>query len=723
MKKLWYLFLLFLSSYSINAQQAAFESEVSHQNGLVYFKGKPLTGKLFSDDDNIPNKCECTLEAQYKKGLLNGYKRTYYKNGKLKFSGKYIMGVKNGTHTYYYSNGKKKLVEKYIKGSLVEKRRYYKNGKLQKKETFENGKVISSTIYNRDGSPKNSETNTNYATKDTSQSTKVSPTSKSIDNSKNKTFFVIKNKPRTTETQKTQIDEVRSYNTEPSGHPSDGLQKSFYTNGQPKRISFYKDGLPVKDSLFYETGYLKLVKKFSDGELIHVENYYPENILEKEENYLNNKKHGLQTYNYPNGQVQKIETYEYGQLTHSEKFNEKGQLLKEENYKFGKKHGTQKQYDDTGKLVELKMYDTGRLIKHERYTKNGRELINIKNELAEIKVFNHQNKMTALKYENTNTKQPDSLWLTFDPDTGEKLTEKAYVNGKLVRKGQYLHNQKNGEWIVFWQNGQKETRSIYNNGKKVRSETLTYAKQIKNNIQKDDEILTFKTYLPKPENKYVLVRFDSIQTTSQKFIKKKILETLKNHGLKPVKNIDPVKDQELHSLLHFSDFKIKLKSKDNANKKFVTFIAFNMQYQDLKNEKNFEKSFTITPATATKPKYSSHYTRDKKEAFYKTLNNLSKKIKAFAAAKFPLSGMVRKKTGNAKSISEVYINLGMQQGVTKGDIFNVLNAQGAIKARLKIISVMPAVSIAKVEDGREWLAGNMQNTQHPLKVVKSYVKR
>ena len=715
MKKLWYLFIFFLSFQSLIAQQDAFENEVSHRNGLVYFKGKPLTGKLFSEEDNN-NKCSCTLEAQYKKGLLNGYKKTYYKNGKLKFSGKFVMGVKNGTHTYYYNNGKKKLVEKYAKGNLIEKIRYYKNGHIQKKETFDNGKVLSSIIYNRDGSPKNSNTKYNNTSINNSQSTQTP------DKPKTKTVYVIKNKPPTNQTRSLKVKNKKSYNPQLNTQPSDGLQKSYYDNGLPKRISFYKEGLPVKDSLFYETGNLQLVKKFNDGELIHLESYYPENILEKEENYLNNKKHGLQTYNYQNGKTQKIETYEYGQLTHSEKFNEKGQLLKEENYKFGKKHGAQKQYDDNGKLVELKIYDAGRLIKHERYTKDGKELVKIQDELAEIKVFNQQNHLIALKYENINTKQPDSLWLTFDPESGEKLTEKAYVNGKLVRKGQYLHNQKNGDWLIFWQNGQKETHKLYDKGKIISSETLTYAKQIKNNIKAGDEILAFKTYLPKPENNYVLVRFDSVQTTSQKYIKKKILETLKKQGLKPVNNIAAVNNHELYAIMRFSDFKIKLKSKDNAGKKFVTFIAFQMAYQDLKHDKNFNKAFTITPATPQKPRYSSHYTRDKKEAFFKTLNQLSKKMQHFAGAKFPLSGMIRKKTGNASNVSEVYVNLGTQQGIIQGDIFNVLNEQGAIKARLKVITVLPTAAIAKVEDGKEWLAQTLKNG-HPVAAVKSYIKR
>jgi len=720
MKKIGYLFLGLLLFQSVSAQKLAFENEISHRNGLVMFKGKPLTGKLFSDDDNIPNKCFCTLEAQYKKGLLNGYKRTYYKNGKPKYSGIFSMGKKTGTHTYYYSNGKKKQVEKYINGSLVEKIRYYKNGHIQKKEKYENGHIVSSTLYNRDGSPKNSLGNSQPDTA-LSQQTLKETKSETVYNINNQSKKTNENNQSAEQPENTQNNPLHTTITSVE-QPTDGLQKSFFSDGLPKRISFYKDGLQVKDSLFYETGNLKTVKKYSDGELIHLEIYYPRQILEKEENYLNNKKHGLQTYNYTNGQAQKIEIYEYGQLTHAEHYNKKGQLIKEENYQFGKKHGPQKTFNQNGKLVELKTYDIGRLVKHERYTEDGKELINIENDLAEIKVLNAQDRLIALKYENIQTKQPDSLWLTFDPETGDKLTEKAYTGGRLIRKGQYLNNKKTGEWVVFWQNGKKETHNLYNNGKIVKSKILTYAKQIKNNYNAGDWLWAYKTYLPKPENQYVLIKFDSIETTSQKIIQKKILEILKQQGLQLVKNIESVNEEELYALVQFTDFKIKLKSKDNAGKKFVSFIAFRLKYQDFEQDKNFEKAFTITPVTVQKPKYSSHYTRDKKEAFFNTLKNLTEKTKEFAKTKFPLTGIIRKKTGDNTKVKEVYINLGTQQGVTKGDVFAVLDENSATKAKIKIITVLPTAAVAKVEEGKQWLAQYLQNNPMPT-AIKSTEKK
>ena len=708
MKKIWWLILLFtIQIHVINAQNYAFESEVIQRNGLVYFKGKLFSGKLFSDDDNIPNKCNCTLEAQYKKGLLNGYKKTYYKNGKPKFSGKFKMGLKDGTHTYYYENGKKKQIEKYKNGTLLEKIRYYKNGNIQKKEKFKNGKVISSILYNRDGTPKNS-----ILSSSLQKSSKQTFTQKqnSITKKKYLAIKTIKRKKRKRKSNKYLNSSNNTVNIQ------DGLQKTYFDNGLPKRISLYEEGLPVKDTLFYENGNLHLVKKYNEGELIHLESYYPGNILEKEENYLNNQKHGLQKYNYQDGQPKKTEAYEYGLLTHLEEYNENGKLIKEENYKFGKKHGPQKIFDKYGNLVELKVYDTGILVKHERYTGNGKELINIQNDIAEIKVFNNQDKLLILKYEDIKTKQPDSLWITFDPETGEKLTEKSYHKGKLFRKGQYSHNKKNGEWITYWENGEKETHTIYNNGQVEKSFTITYAKLLKNNYKKGDTIWAYPTYLPKLEYQFILVRFDSVQTISQKIIKKKILEILRQQRLKPVKNIELIKDKELYAIMHFSKFKIKLKSKNNEGKKFVTFIAFDFKYQNLKTGQNYEKSFMITPATFEKPKYSSHYVKSKKEAYFKTLKNLTDKIKHFASSKFPLSGVIRKKSGNASSISEVFINLGTQEGIKKGDYFKVLNKQGTVKALLKVTNVMSNASIARVEEGKKWLPQYLINNPLPVAI-------
>ncbi len=475
-------------------------------------------------------------------------------------------------------------------------------------------------------------------------------------------------------------------------------KKSFYDNGIIKQKTFYQNGLIVTDSLFYETGSLKMAKKFEDGQLVHLEAYYSNHILEKEENFQNNQKHGVQKY-----------------------INQNGKPLKIENYKLGKKHGEQKIFDAESNLLAIKQYNNGQLVKLERYTEDGKKVVTILDGITETKVINQNGIITNIKYQDIKTKQPDSLWITYDPVTGEKLTEKAYKNGKLIRSGQYVHNKKNGEWITYWQNGNIETHKFYDKGKLLKTYTVTYNKQIKNNYKDGDVIWQYTTYLPKAEHKLVLVRFDSVQTTSQKYVQKRILKILKFQGLKPIKNVDSLKERELFASMHFSKIKVKLKSKQNDNKNFVTFISFDLDYQDFENDKNLKKSFTFSPATRLKPKYRSHYVRDKKRAFFKTLNRLTEKMYHFISKKFPLTGVIRKKTGNTSRIREVFVNLGTQQLIKKGDYFDVLSDDGIIKARLKVKSVLEKTSIAEVEEGGKWLVQYLQNTALP-KVVKSNKK-
>ena len=713
--KLFFVILIFGLTIHTFAQSEVFESEVTQQGNLLYFKNKKFTGKLYSDEDNVPNRCKCLLEAKYKGGLLHGTKREWYSNGKLKFSGKYIYGKKTGTHIYYYNTGKKKEVQKYFNNELVEKTKYYSNGNIRRKEKFENGKVISSSIYNRDGSlkggkkpkpaPVNPETPNKSVINNVQQETVQKPQTKTP-----KTSNVV-----TSTAQQAQQKPQNIITT--TTNAQNGLQKSFYSNGNPQRIKFFKDGLLVKDSIFYDNGNLEIVKKYTDGELIHLEKYYPNNKIEKEENFLNNKKEGLQKTNYKDGQPKQIETYQSGMLTHLETYNAQGILTREENYKFDKKNGLQKTFDDTGNLKELKEFNMGILLRHERYTPKGKELIRISNGIAQIKTYNTKDKLTELRYENVKTKQPDSIYVNYQPETGLKLTEKAYANGKLIRKGQYLNDKKEGEWILFWKNGKKETHNFYSEGKLIKTRTLTYAKQIKNNYQKGDDLYMYKTYTPSEKNNYILIRFDSIKNKSEQFIKDNILEVIEQNNMKKLMQFKGIEEEELRSSIQISDIKVKLKSKKGNNKKFVTYINVLVKDHDYTSEKDYIKNYVITPATKRKPGINSHYEKDKKKAFFNSLQNLKQIFGQYISSKYPLSGSIRIKGKPNSSVQEVYANLGSFHGIEKGDIFNVLDKNGSSKAQIKVTSVMKNASIAKVTEGGKWLFTYYKTNKHPV-IVK-----
>lgn len=85
-------------------------------------------------------------QGNYKKDSKDGIWKTFYKDGKLKFIGKFVSNnpqLKDSTHTYYYPNGQIEKIEhyqivesKHVKGVLSNYnigswKTYYKNGNLK----------------------------------------------------------------------------------------------------------------------------------------------------------------------------------------------------------------------------------------------------------------------------------------------------------------------------------------------------------------------------------------------------------------------------------------------------------------------------------------------------------------------------------------------------------------------------------------------------------------
>ena len=130
------LLLLLVSFVKLSAQLEVFVSEVTVVNDVLYYKNQPLTGVLFSDDDtDIPNKCECTLQAFYRNGLLNGKKTTWNVYGQLTTQEEYLNGVLHGD---------KRL---YDKGKLI-KRGHYEHGVLIYEEIYDfKGNLLQNNLF------------------------------------------------------------------------------------------------------------------------------------------------------------------------------------------------------------------------------------------------------------------------------------------------------------------------------------------------------------------------------------------------------------------------------------------------------------------------------------------------------------------------------------------------------------------------------------------------
>ena len=73
-------------------------------------------------------------------GKLEGIRKIYYPNGKLREEFRYFDGLENGKGTLYHKNGKIGAIQNFkdgvLHGELIE---YYENGKLTRKVTYKEG--------------------------------------------------------------------------------------------------------------------------------------------------------------------------------------------------------------------------------------------------------------------------------------------------------------------------------------------------------------------------------------------------------------------------------------------------------------------------------------------------------------------------------------------------------------------------------------------------------
>jgi len=673
MKKIFLLAFVFMLIQYLWSQEEALQSEVSKKKGLIYYEGRPFSGWLLSDETISGNECECTLKVRYKNGKKSGLMQQWYRNGQLKYSGYYKNNIKVGEHKYYYPSGRLKKIERYKSGGIVEKTYYLRNGKKQKYEKYKNGVLVDTIDYIKP----EEQTKPVLRTRETRNI-------ESVRKNTNHAGNVI---------QLTGPDE------EVEIQPLDnGLQKILYPGGIPKRVIFYRNGVIAKDSLFYPSGQLQKSMKFEDGELIHSEKYSESGQLVEENNFSNNQKNGYQRKFYENGQLHIVEFYNMGQLEHLEVYSESGKQEKEENFRFGKPHGEQKYYDENGQLKEYKIYDSGILKKHEKYTDEGKEIISVSNDLARVEVYDKQNRLKNIHFENIKTNQLDSLWVDYD-NQGHKIKEILYKNGRIYRKGKYKNDKKDGLWVYYWPNKVGETQKKYREGELVSTKEIDYRRQVKNLMRKGDVLFKYSLYTPEKKDLYILVQKDfPLATNTDSLIIETFLDAAKEVGLQQIYSPESIEDEQIYQIIKLSDLNTRIRrSKTNSNK-LVFLMSIMITIKDLGKREEYENRWIITPVTKERPGITSHYTSDIQKAVSETLSNFISKSEVLLLKYFPLKGIARKKTVQNGYVSEIYINLGENVGVKKGFRFKMMDNE-RILAEAYVISVSPDFSVAKISKG------------------------
>ena len=322
----------------------------------------------------------------------------------------------------------------------------------------------------------------------------------------------------------------------------DGKWISYYPNSTIKSIGYWKNSLLDSTWIFYDSSARVTLKEnykenlkngysleYDTSGLINKKTLYKDGkkegkevffykstqIIKKENNYTNNKKDGVSKEFDNNGNILLIKEYDMGIVNKKEEINRydsdgkkdgvwkeyygNGKIKLENTFFHGERDGISKKYDKKGKLEELESFNKGK-----RKSNNislGIELTKLKLEngfyskgilvknkkIGLFKVYDTKNKEIYCtfyksdtlvykgKYDSLNNKTGE--WLYFWPNGNikksgnyiynekNKLWKYFYENGNIQQKGNYVKNKPNGTWEWWYRSGQKRRVEDYENGK------------------------------------------------------------------------------------------------------------------------------------------------------------------------------------------------------------------------------------------------------------------
>ena len=340
------------------------------------------------------------IYSQNSDSLYNGYTQFKYLNGQISSEGEMINGKPNGKWRTYFENGKLKS-----EGNRV-------NFKLEDEWIFYNDLGDTTEIISFRNGEKNG-----YHYKYTYDSTL------NIGYLSSKELFVRSKK------------QSKSY--------------YYFNNGNVYQVVNYKND--KRNGLCFEydiDGNMITVIEYRNNYILNKENinrtddrglkqgiwreYFDNDRIKWEKNYLNNELHGyLKEYDI-RGQIIKNQLYYNGIPKNSSEKNEIKAIAKNEYYKSGKiKYSGS--YRDTIPVGIHKHYEEDEIV-------------------VSVKTYDDYGNLLASGNENEDGKK-SGLWKEY------------YVNGSIRSEGNYIADKKNGKWTYFFENGEEEQEGYFKNGK------------------------------------------------------------------------------------------------------------------------------------------------------------------------------------------------------------------------------------------------------------------
>jgi len=288
----------------------------------------------------------------------------------------------------------------------------------------------------------------------------------------------------------------------------DGKNVWYEYSGKLEKQAFYKNGkLEGKESTYYYKG---------NGEKVESYKHYKNGVLEGKA--VNREYSHLSIKNYVNGKLEGKATV----------FNEKGLKVKESYYKNNLPDGNETVYNDNGKIRYIAHYTNGKEDNMITYYPNGR--------LESNQQFSADvNASTLSVWYYTNGK----LRMRHQTKDGIRAEEIYFHNGKLSEKKRFVNNKQDGEFVAYYDNGEKRESGFYKNGEetthisysvngKINFETYTEGKNTKEKRYSQNGILIGEKNTIKGKN----------TTTDYDENGKIILQTVphKSQQVHPVKN-------------------------------------------------------------------------------------------------------------------------------------------------------------------------------------------
>jgi antitoxin component YwqK of YwqJK toxin-antitoxin module len=328
------------------------------RNGIRYEinSNTPFTGELAHIDESckfnlFTDNIVCSnllIKLIYKNGLLNGHEETYYEDGQLKATRKWVNGKKEGLSKYFHPNGQLWETQNYVNNKLEGLvKTFHDNGQLKEKIFFKEGKKQGLYEY----FTKSGLTFMRLRYKD---DVIVQPGEKCNKNGDFSSHFFLESnfgsvnfidgfcqisKLKTSYFENGKIKARR--HIDESGN---GPYEAYHESGQLHGIGFIlNDELHGPNTSYYENGKIEIKSIYTKGTLNgFYEKYYENGQLEARGTYEDDKKNGLFEFFYQNGEFKAMINFNKDKL-----------------------HGPAEYWSETGELMSQDIYENDELISSE----------------------------------------------------------------------------------------------------------------------------------------------------------------------------------------------------------------------------------------------------------------------------------------------------------------------------------------------------------------------